>query len=84
MHVTFFYAALFGLLFVALSVRTLRLRVKLRIAIGDAANQQMLRAIQVHSNFAEYDQENENPRWRILGTALTLGTIVFAAIRLLT
>jgi uncharacterized protein len=44
MHITFVYAALFGLLFVALSVRTLRLRVKLGIAIGDAANQQMLRA----------------------------------------
>ena len=44
MHITFVYAALFGLLFVALSVRTLRLRVKLGIAIGDAANQQMRRA----------------------------------------
>jgi uncharacterized protein len=54
MHVIFLYAGLFGLLFVALSVRTLRLRGKLRIAVGDAGNQQMLRAIRVHSNFAEY------------------------------
>jgi len=38
-HITFFYGALFGLLFVALSVRTLRLRGKLGIAIGDAGNQ---------------------------------------------
>jgi uncharacterized membrane protein YecN with MAPEG domain len=43
MHITFVYAALFGLLFVALSVRALRLRVKLGITIGDAGNQQMLR-----------------------------------------
>ncbi len=52
MHVTFFYAALFGLMFVALSVRTLRLRAKLGIAIGDAGSTQMLRAIRP-SNFAD-------------------------------
>jgi hypothetical protein len=48
------YAALLGLLFVALSVRTLRLRRSLRIAVGDAGNATMLRAMRVHSNFAEY------------------------------
>jgi uncharacterized membrane protein YecN with MAPEG domain len=54
MHITSSYAALFGLLFIGLSVRTLRLRVKLGISIGDAGNQQLLRATRVHSNFAEY------------------------------
>lgn len=54
MPVTSFYAALLALLFVALSVRTLRLRRSLRIAVGDAGNAQMLRAMRVHSNFAEY------------------------------
>jgi uncharacterized membrane protein YecN with MAPEG domain len=54
MHITPFYAALLGLLFFALSVRTLRLRRKLRIDIGDAGNEQLLRAVRVHSNFAEY------------------------------
>ena len=48
------YAAVLALLFVALSIRTLRLRRKLHIAIGDAGNQTMLRAMRVHSNFAEY------------------------------
>ncbi len=48
------YAALLALLFVALSVRTLRLRHSLKIGIGDAGNSQMLRAMRVHSNFAEY------------------------------
>jgi len=48
------YAAVLALLFVALSIRTLRLRRTLRIAIGDAGNQAMLRAMRVHSNFAEY------------------------------
>ena len=54
MHVLSLYAALFALLFVALSVRTLRLRRSLRIAIGDSGNERMLRAMRVHSNFAEY------------------------------
>jgi hypothetical protein len=49
-----FYAALLGLLFFVLSVRTLRVRRGLRIAVGDAGNTQMLRAMRVHSNFAEY------------------------------
>ena len=48
------YAALLALLFAALSVRTLRLRRVLRIAIGDAGNATTLRAMRVHSNFAEY------------------------------
>ena len=54
MHVVSLYAALLALLFVALSIRTLRMRRKLRIAIGDAGNEVMLRAMRVHSNFAEY------------------------------
>lgn len=48
------YAALLVLLFVALSVRTLRVRRRLKIAIGDAGDMRMLRAMRVHSNFAEY------------------------------
>jgi len=49
-----FYVALASLLFVALSVRTLILRRRLGIGLGDAGNEQMLRAIRAHSNFAEY------------------------------
>ena len=48
------YAAALALLFVALSVRTLKLRRLLKIAIGDSGNQQMIRAMRVHANFAEY------------------------------
>ena len=48
------YASILALLFVTLSVRTLRLRQRLKIGIGDAGNTQMLRAMRVHSNFAEY------------------------------
>ncbi|MEM6775185.1 MAG: MAPEG family protein [Pseudomonadota bacterium] len=52
--VTGTYAALLGLLFVALSVRTLRLRRRLQIAVGDGGSAEMLRAMRVHANFAEY------------------------------
>jgi len=54
MHIVLLYAALLALLFVGLSVRTLRLRRRLQIAVGDAGNEAMLRAMRVHSNFAEY------------------------------
>ena len=54
MHIVPLYASILALLFVALSVRTLRMRRGLRIAIGDAGNPAMLRAMRVHSNFAEY------------------------------
>jgi hypothetical protein len=48
------YAALLGLLYIALSVRTLRTRRRNQIAVGDGGNPEMLRAIRVHGNFAEY------------------------------
>jgi uncharacterized membrane protein YecN with MAPEG domain len=54
MHIVPLYAALLALLFVGLSVRTLRMRRRLRIAVGDAANPVMLRAMRAHANFAEY------------------------------
>ena len=54
MHIVSLYASVLALLFVVLSIRTLRLRRRLRIPIGDGRNPVMLRAMRVHSNFAEY------------------------------
>lgn len=54
MHILPIYASLLAIIFVALSVRTLRLRRSLKIAIGDGGDKRMLRAMRVHSNFAEY------------------------------
>jgi len=48
------YAALLAILFVLLSVRTLRMRRSLKVAIGDGGNPLMLRAMRAHANFAEY------------------------------
>ena len=54
MHILILYAAVLAVMFVLLSIRTLRLRRTLRIGLGDAGNERMLRAMRVHSNFAEY------------------------------
>jgi uncharacterized protein len=54
MYITPFYSGIFGLFFVALSVRTLLLRRKFGIAIGSNNQPILERASRVHSNFAEY------------------------------
>ena len=54
MQIVPLYASGLALAFVALSVRTLRMRRRFSIPIGDAGDQRMLRAMRVHSNFAEY------------------------------
>lgn len=48
------YAAILTFLFIFLSIRTIRTRRGLKIAVGDGGNMQMLRAMRAHSNFAEY------------------------------
>ena len=54
LHVTSAYATALAVVFIALSVRTLRLRRELRIGIGVADNERLLRATRAHGNFAEY------------------------------
>jgi uncharacterized protein len=48
------YAALLGLIFLALSVRTVLLRRQLKVAIGDGDQPILARAVRAHANFAEY------------------------------
>ena len=52
--ITGMYAGILALFLVALSVRTLRTRRRNQIAVGDGGNSEMLRAMRVHGNFAEY------------------------------
>ena len=54
MTITPLYAAVLALMFIALSVRTLRLRRKHKVAVGDGGKPELLRAMRVHANFAEY------------------------------
>lgn len=48
------YAGFLGIIFFILSIRIIRLRRSLKIGIGDSGDPMMLRAMRVHSNFAEY------------------------------
>ena len=54
MPIVSLYAALLALLFAALGIRTVLLRRRLAIAVGDGGNPLLLRAMRVHANFAEY------------------------------
>lgn len=54
MPITPIYAAVLGLVFVVLSIRTLLLRRQLKVAIGDGDQPVLARAARVHANFAEY------------------------------
>ncbi len=52
--ITPIYAALLGLIFVVLSIKTIIIRRKNKVAVGDGNNPQLQRAMRVHANFAEY------------------------------
>ncbi len=52
--VTPIYAALIALVFVFLSVRTLRLRHRFSVGIGTGGEPMLARAARAHANFAEY------------------------------
>ncbi len=90
MPITPLYAALLGLVFVALSVRTIRLRRRYRVAIGDGRNTLLQRAMRVNANFAEYVplallliyfvELHDGPRLHIhlLGIALLCGRLLHA------
>jgi uncharacterized protein len=90
MHILPLYASILTLLFFYLSIRTIGLRRKLQIGIGANDNQEMLRAMRVHSNFAEYtplslfliylvEIEGDAPLFvHALGICLMLGRSVHA------
>lgn len=54
MPITALYAALLTPLFIALSARTIAQRQAARVAFGHAADDELLRRIRAHANFAEY------------------------------
>ena len=54
MHITMFYAGLLAIWFGVLSYRVIQKRTQGKINIGDGGNQEMLRRIRGHANFAEY------------------------------
>lgn len=54
MRIVPLYAALLALLFIGLSIRVIRQRLRVRAAVGDAGDPALLRAMRVQANFAEY------------------------------
>ncbi len=88
--VTPLYAAVLGLIFIGLSLRTISLRRRYRIAIGDGRNPLLQRAMRVNANFAEYIpltllliyfvELHDGPRLHVhaLGVALVCGRLLHA------
>ena len=84
------YVVLLVLLFLVLSVRTIRLRRRLGVAVGHGEHIALLRAMRAHANFAEYvplallllyfDATTDAPAWFIhaLGAALICGRLTHA------
>lgn len=54
MHIVTLYASLLALLYLALTFRTIALRARLRVTLGDGGDKALERAIRAHANFAEY------------------------------
>jgi uncharacterized membrane protein YecN with MAPEG domain len=54
MPITAVYAVFLAVMFLVLSVRTISVRRLNKIEIGDGGNQELLRRVRVHANFAEY------------------------------
>lgn len=54
LFITPIYAALLGLIFVVLSIKTITIRRKNKVALGDGNNLLLQRAMRVHANFSEY------------------------------
>ena len=88
--ITPFYAALLAFLFVFLSGRVIKLRLKYQVGIGDGEHPLLARAIRVQGNFGEYvpfalllvwmyETMNGAPLLvHILGVALCVGRILHA------
>lgn len=54
LNITPYYAATLALIFIVLSVRTIKTRREYKVAIGDGGEKSILRASRVHANFSEY------------------------------
>lgn len=90
MPVTSLYAALLGLMFIGLSLRTISLRRRFNVAVGDGRNLLLQRAMRVNANFSEYVpltlmliyfvELHDGPRLHVhvLGIALICGRVLHA------
>jgi uncharacterized membrane protein YecN with MAPEG domain len=54
LHATILYAGIFGLIYVYLSIQVTLLRAKYQVWFGDGKRRDLLKAIRIHGNFAEF------------------------------
>lgn len=88
--ITIFYLAINALFFVFLSVLVIRARLKNQVPLGDGGNKEVLKAIRIHGNAAEYLpitlllllllESNQAPAGLLhgLGIAVTAGRVAHA------
>lgn len=52
--ITAMYAAVLAVMYVGLALAVVRQRFKLRVGLGDGQQPELIKAIRIHGNFAEY------------------------------
>ena len=85
-----YYAAILAVMFVVLTIRVIKGRIRGRISLGDGGDEALIRAQRTHGNFAEFvpfalllialAEMNASPSWSIhvLGSVLVLARISHA------
>lgn len=88
MPVTSLYAAVLAIIYIALTIYVVSLRVKYRVGIKSGGHKPLEVAIRIHGNFAEYipiglflmallEAAKANTNWlHIMGQALVLGRVL--------
>ncbi|MGH1427584.1 MAG: MAPEG family protein [Arenicella sp.] len=88
--ITPLYAALFGFMYVFLSIRVIKNRRALSVAIGDGNNNALSRVVRAHGNFSEYVpftlillflfeiQTQSSLLVHLLGISLLIGRLIHA------
>ena len=82
--ITAIYAAILAVMYVGLALAVVRQRFKLRVGLGDGQQPELIKAIRIHGNFAEYVpmllvimlivEQQQAQAWQLhLLGALTLG-----------
>lgn len=82
--ITAIYAAILAVMYVVLALAVVRQRFKLRVGLGDGQQPELIKAIRIHGNFAEYvplllvimliAEQQQAAAWQLhLLGALTLG-----------
>jgi uncharacterized membrane protein YecN with MAPEG domain len=85
-----YYAAFLAVMFVVLTIRVIKARIRGRVSLGDGGDEGLIRAQRIHGNFAEFvpfalllialAEMNGSPSWSIhvLGSVLIISRLAHA------